>query len=139
VLAQADERVARYQLTAPIAGTILDVAFEPGVLVGVGAPVVTLADPSHPYVDVFVPEGELAGIDVGDRASVAVDALAEPVPGRVEWVARTTEFTPRFLFSETERANLVVRVRVRLDDRGERLHAGVPAFATIAREGGAAR
>ena len=52
--------------------------------------------------------------------------------GKVEYVAQRTEFTPRFLFSEQERPNLVVRVRVRVDDDQERLHAGVPAFATIA-------
>jgi hypothetical protein len=32
------------------------------------------------------------------------------------------------LFSERERPNLVVRVRVRVEDHDERLHAGVPAF-----------
>jgi hypothetical protein len=49
----------------------------------------------------------------------------------VENVARATEFTPRFLFSERERANLVVRVRVRVDDPAQRLHAGVPAFVEL--------
>ena len=42
-----------------------------------------------------------------------------------------TEFTPKFLFSPRERPNLVVRVRVRVDDPERRLHAGVPAFARI--------
>ena len=31
-------------------------------------------------------------------------------------LGRQTEFTPRYLFSERERPNLVVRVRVRIDD-----------------------
>jgi len=42
------------------------------------------------------------------------------------------EFTPRFLFSEKERPNLVVRVRIALEDPAEKLHAGVPAFAVFA-------
>jgi hypothetical protein len=62
---------------------------------------------------------------------VRVDALGTTLPGHVEHVARKAEFTPRFLFSERERPNLVIRVRVRVDDPGERLHAGVPAFVTI--------
>jgi hypothetical protein len=56
-----------------------------------------------------------------------VDTLPDPLVGRVEHVARHTEFTPRFLFSERERPNLVVRVRVRIDDPERKLHAGLPA------------
>jgi hypothetical protein len=43
-------------------------------------------------------------------------------------VRRRTEFTPRYLFSESERGNLVIRVRVRLDDSRRLLHAGLPVF-----------
>ena len=54
----------------------------------------------------------------------------------MENVGRKTEFTPRFIFSERERPNLVVRIRVRIEDPEERLHAGVPAFVTFERGGG---
>jgi hypothetical protein len=63
---------------------------------------------------------------------VRVDT-GEMLPGAVEWISPRTEFTPRFLFSDRERPNLVVRVRVRIDDPERRLHAGVPAFAEIAK------
>jgi hypothetical protein len=43
-------------------------------------------------------------------------------------VGRNLEFTPRYLFSEKERSNLVVRVRVRVEDPRHLLRAGVPAF-----------
>jgi HlyD family secretion protein len=130
-----DERLARALLRAPIDGRVLDRHVEPGEVVGAGAPVVTLADPRRPYADVFVPQGELAGIRVGARAELQVDAERTRFAGKVEHISRRTEFTPRYLFSERERPNLVVRVRVRIDDSGERLHAGVPAFVTIRREG----
>jgi hypothetical protein len=48
----------------------------------------------------------------------------------VERINSKAEFTPRFLFSERERENLVIRVRVRIDDREHVLRAGVPAFVT---------
>jgi HlyD family secretion protein len=127
----AGERLRLYQLHAIEAGTVLDVNAEPGEVVAPGVPVVVVADTRHPYADVFVPQAELAGIAVGSPARVAVDSLPEPLAGRVEHIARRTEFTPRYLFSEKERPNLVVRVRVRIDDPGQTLHAGVPAFATI--------
>lgn len=132
------QRTERYQLRALHAGTVLDVHAEPGEVVAAGAPVVTVADATRPYVDVFVPQDELGGLDVGDRALIHVDALAAPLAGAVEDIARRTEFTPRFVFSERERRTLVVRVRIRVDDRGRALHAGVPAFVAIDR-GGPAR
>jgi HlyD family secretion protein len=130
-LAAEEERVARHVLHAPVAGRVLDVHAEPGEVVGAGVPVVTLADPRRPYVDVFVPEARIPQVKVGAAASVRVDGEAAPAAGRVEHIASATEFTPRFLFSPRERPNLVVRVRVRIDDPGERLHAGIPAFVQI--------
>jgi hypothetical protein len=41
------------------------------------------------------------------------------------------------LFSERERPNLVVRVRVRIDDPKELLHAGVPAHVVLEARGSA--
>jgi HlyD family secretion protein len=130
-LAAEDQRLARYALAAPRAGVILEVHAEPGEMVAAGTPVVTLGDVTHPFVDVFVPQDKLAGVRVGARAAVRVDADPQPFAASIEDVARKTEFTPRFLFSPRERPNLVVRVRVRIDDPAARLHAGVPAFVTL--------
>ncbi|HJZ83890.1 MAG TPA: HlyD family efflux transporter periplasmic adaptor subunit [Polyangia bacterium] len=124
-------RLARHVIAAPRAGAVIDVHVEPGEVVAAGAPVVTLADTAHPYVDVFVPQARLGGIRVGAPARVRVDAERASLPGRVEDLGRRTEFTPRFLFSERERPNLVVRVRVRVEDPEGRLHAGVPAFVEL--------
>jgi HlyD family secretion protein len=129
----ADERLARYVLRAQAPGDVLDVHLEPGELAGAGAPVVTLADTTHPYVEVFVPQGDLEGIRAGVKASVRVDSSKEPLLGVVEHVGTRTEFTPRYIFSERERPNLVVRVRVRVDDPQKKTHAGVPAFVAIHR------
>jgi HlyD family secretion protein len=124
-------RLELRELRAPLDAEVLDVLVEPGEVALAGAPVLLVADPAHPFAEVFVPQAELAGIDVGARASVKSDSLAEPLPGHVEHVARTTEFTPRYLFSERERPNLVVRVKVRIDDPNRLLHAGVPVFITL--------
>jgi HlyD family secretion protein len=133
-LALEDDRLLRYTLRAPSAGRVLERNAEPGEVVAAGAPVVTLGDPKRPYAEVFVAQGELGGIDLGDRAKVFVDAESRAFPGVVEHISRRTEFTPRYLFSERERPNLVVRVRVRVEDPEERLHAGVPVFAEIQRD-----
>jgi HlyD family secretion protein len=129
-----DERVRRYSLRALENGTVLDIHADPNEVVAAGAPVVTVADTQHPYADVFIPEGELDRVKVGTPARLSVDATPEVFASHVENVGRKTEFTPRYLFSEQERTNLVVRVRVRIDDPQGRLFAGVPAFVVLERK-----
>lgn len=126
-------RLDRRELRAPFDAEVLDVLVEPGEVAMAGVPVLLVADPAHPFAEVFVPQTDLGGIALDARASLKSDSLPEPLSGRVEHVARVTEFTPRYLFSERERPNLVVRVKVRIDDPERRLHAGVPVFVSIAR------
>ena len=85
----------------------------------------------HPFVDVFVPEGRISSVAIGQAVSVRVDGVRAELHGVVEHVSSRTEFTPRFLFSDSERPNLVLRVRVRIEDPQHRLRAGVPAFVTV--------
>lgn len=126
-----DQRLSHYHLKAPLAGQVLQVYSHVGETVGGGAPVVSLADTTHPYADVFVPQGEIVQFQVGRAIQVRVDGLNSTLAGTVEWLGRETEFTPRFLFSEQERPNLVIRVRVRISDESQQLRAGVPAFVTL--------
>jgi HlyD family secretion protein len=127
-LLDAQESRARgFEIYAPLAGDVLDHHREPGEVVGAGTPIVTLADTSRPFAEVFVPQAELARVARGALARVRVDARAEALTAHVEAIGRRVEFTPRYLFSERERPNLVVRVRVRIDDPGRALQAGEPA------------
>jgi HlyD family secretion protein len=127
-------RLARYELHSPVDGYVLDIVRWPGEVVGAGATVVQIADTTHPYIDAFVPQGGLGNLPVGTAATIRVDSLSESLAGTVEYIASETEFTPRFLFSEKERPNLVVRVRVRVSDPKRALHAGIPAFVTFDNE-----
>jgi HlyD family secretion protein len=126
-----DERINRYVLRALEDGVVVDVHADPNEVVAAGSPVCTVADTKHPYADIFVPQEELAGVRISAPARVMVDASSQAFAGRVEDIGRRTEFTPRYLFSERERSQLVVRVRIRIDDREQALHAGVPAFVTM--------
>lgn len=135
-LASVQARLETYELRSPVTGQIVDVDARNGETVGAATPIVVLADVGHPRVDVFVPQGKVSGISTGDSVSVRVDGVERSYSGVVEDIGRRTEFTPRFLFSERERPNLVMRVRVRITDADEQLHAGVPAFATFSEPSG---
>ncbi|MGH7271946.1 MAG: HlyD family secretion protein [Polyangiaceae bacterium] len=128
-----EARLTHYVVRATDPGEVIDVTVKPGEFAAVGTAMVTLADTGHPYVDVFVAEGALRGIRVGTKASVRVDAASAPLSGAVEHVAPEAEYTPKFVFSERERPNIMFRVRVRISDHERALHAGVPAFARIVR------
>jgi HlyD family secretion protein len=128
-LRSADERIARHVLRTDSSGTVIDVHLDPDEFALVGVPIVTVADVNHPYVDVYVPQARVSTMQLGTKAHVRVDGRDEPYDGTVEYVSRETEFTPKFLFSERERPNLVIRVRVRIDAPAGDLQAGVPAFA----------
>lgn len=130
-LAAQEQRLSRFALRAPMQASVRDILLEPGEIAAAGAPVLLVADTRHPYVDAFVPQGDLGGIVIGTKATVGVDSTDTKLSGQVEYVSNETEFTPRFLFSEQERPNLVIRVRVRIDDPQHSLHAGVPAFVTF--------
>jgi len=127
----SEERAFRYALRAIEDGVVVDLHADPGEVVAAGSPVCTVADTRHPYADVFVPQEALSELRVSAPMRVAVDASSQTFAARVEDIGRRTEFTPRYLFSERERSQLVVRVRVRIDDPEQALHAGVPAFVTV--------
>jgi len=131
----AEATLERQTLSSPLAGQVLETHADIGEVVGAGVPVVTVADVSHPYVSVFVSEDRIGEARVGRPVHVVTDATQERLGGVVEHIGRSTEYSPRYLFSPTERVNLVVRVRIRIDDPEGLLRAGTPAFVTWAGHG----
>jgi HlyD family secretion protein len=126
-LAFERERLAKHHIHAPIPGRVVEIALDPGEAALPGRTVLTVADTKHPYVDAYVPQQALAGLELGGKAEVRADGDDRAYAAVIEDIGRQLEYTPRFLFSPADRPNLVMRVRVRIDDPEERLHAGVPA------------
>src|SRR6266511_3138055 len=69
------ERVSRYELRTLETGEVLEVHLRTGELAVAGVPIVTVADTSHPYADVFVAESATAGIRAGATAHARTDAV----------------------------------------------------------------
>jgi len=130
-VAVADRQLEKHVLKAPIDGAVLDVYPEVGEVLQQGSPVLSVVDRSRPYADVFVPVSDAPKIKLGAPMMIAVEGDTHEVPGVVERVYPQLEFTPRFIYSPRERPNQLMRVRVRLDNREGRLHAGMPAYARL--------
>jgi HlyD family secretion protein len=126
-LALERQRLAKHRIQAPIPGRVVEIALDPGEAALPGRAILTVADTKHPYIDAYVPEKALPGLALGGKAQVRADGDEHAYAGVIEVIGRQLEYTPRFLFSPADRPNLMMRVRVRIDDPEERLHAGVPA------------
>ena len=88
VEARAGVAIARVPLrdtavVAPFAGVVLARAVEPGAVVGVGSPVLTLEDERNLEVDVALPEGVAVAVRPGSIVAVRIDALAASLAGTV--------------------------------------------------------
>ena len=75
-LTAAQQALQQTVLTAPFAGTITAVLAESGETVGT-APIVTLADLSHPSLQLYLDEADMALIAPGYEVEVTFDALPD--------------------------------------------------------------
>lgn len=115
-------------LTAPISGVVAARSYYTGETVPQGVPILTLADLDTLYLTLYVPEGRIGEVWVGQRATVQVDAYpGELFAGTVERIGTQAEFTPRAIQTADQRARLVFAVRVRLPNPDHRLRPGMPA------------
>ena len=122
------QRIGRMALRAPGDAVVLDTYYEPGEVVQAGKPVVKLGDAAAPYVDIYVAPADLSALSIGARLPVKVDGFPDRTfEGRVKELGAEAEFTPRAILTPRERARLVFRVRVQVEDGKGELHPGVPA------------
>lgn len=112
-------------LTAPAAGVVTARTAEPGEVVAPRVPLVTLVDLDHAWVTAYVEEPRIGEVILGAPARVTTDGGAV-LDGRVAFVSPRAEFTPRNVQTAAERARLVYRVRITVDNRAGTLKPGMP-------------
>jgi len=118
-----DELVVR----APARSVVEACELEPGDLVAANAPVVSLRDTTELRMRAYVPQDRLT-FTVGAPAWVTVDAHpGRRFKGHVDWIAPSGEFTPSNVQTPEERSEVVVKVRVTLEEGQELLRPGVSA------------
>jgi HlyD family secretion protein len=117
---------------APRDGVITERVAEPGEVLAPGMPIAILVDLTRPWLDVWVGEPSLAAIRIGDPVEVRVDGHDAPLEGSVAYVSDVAEFTPKNVQTPEERAKLVFRVKVTLDNTDGLFKPGMPADAWFA-------
>lgn len=116
-LARQSELVVREaEIRAPADAVVLHRLVEPGALLVVGQPALTLGLTSRLYVRTFIPETRLGQVRQGQAMWVQVDAFpGRRFPARVTEISPVAEFTPKAVETRNERVNLVYGAKVDLD------------------------
>lgn len=111
---------------APTDGVVATRLVQPGELMSPGQPLLVLIDLDRAWVNAYVEEPLVPDLRLGQAASVMTDA-GDELPGRVTFISPRAEFTPRNVQTSEERAKLVYRVKVTVDNRQGILKPGMPA------------
>jgi HlyD family secretion protein len=127
-LADMDAQIQEMKIVAP-ADSILEVlSVKVGDVLPANREVATLILPQRLWVRVYVPEPWLGLIKLNDPVRVQVDSYpGRDFSGAVEQVNRKAEFTPRNVQTVEDRIKQVFGVKIRLDDKEDRLRAGMSA------------
>lgn len=126
-LAQAEKALSDCTVTAPADGVVTTRSREPGEFVVAGAPLLTISLLDDVWLSIYVPESRLGRVRLGQPATVRIDGEPKPFAGRVTFVSPEAEFTPRNVQTPDERAKLVYRVKITLQNPDGVFKPGMPA------------
>ena len=107
---QIDDQIANTSIAAPITGTVLEKYVESGEFVTAGKPLFKIADTRNMFIRAYVTSAQLQNIRIGQKAKVFADfgnGQQREYEGRVSWISSQSEFTPKTILTDDERADLV--------------------------------
>jgi len=128
-VAAVEQQIIDATVVSPTDGVITHRVAEPGEVLAPGSVIAVLTVLDRPWLTVWIDEPSLSRIRLGDAVEVRVDGRSETFPGTVSFVSPTAEFTPKNVQTPEERAKLVFRVKVRLDNSDGIFKPGMPADA----------
>ncbi len=127
--AAIEQQIADATVVAPRNGVITERIAEPGEVLPPGATLAVLTDVGRPWLNVWIDEPSLSVVHLGDRAEVGVDGRTDTFEATVSFISPVAEFTPKNVQTPEERAKLVFRVKLALDNRDGIFKPGMPADA----------
>ena len=120
-IAQIDDQLANAIVRSPLGGTILEKYVERGEFVTVGKPLFKVGDTKNMVMRAYVTSQQLAGVKVGQKVRVRCTYGGDhkqEYEGTVTWVSDRSEFTPKTIVTDDERADLVYAVKIAVKNDG---------------------
>ncbi len=118
---QVADQLRKCHIISPISGTILEKYMEQGEYASVGKPLFKIADISNMYLRAYVTSAQLEKVKIGQQVKVFADyggQQKKEYTGKVTWISSKSEFTPKTILTDDERADLVYAVKVAVRNDG---------------------
>ena len=118
---QINDQIANTEILAPFTGTVLEKYVELGEFVSTGKPVFKMADTQNMFIRAYVTSAQLQQIKVGQKAKVFADygdGQKKEYDGTVTWISSRSEFTPKTILTDDERADLVYAIKIAIKNDG---------------------
>ena len=118
---QIEDQIANANIIAPLAGTVLEKYVELGEYVTTGKPLFKMADTQNMFLRAYVTSAQLQHIKVGQQVKVFADygdGQKKSYDGTISWISSRSEFTPKTILTDDERADLVHAVKVAVKNDG---------------------
>ena len=112
---QLYDQLRKCHVSAPIQGTVLEKYVEQGEFVATGKPLLKLADMNRMFIRAYVTSAQLQQVKLGQAVKVMADygdGQKKTYDGKVSWISNRSEFTPKTILTDDERADLVYAVKV---------------------------
>jgi HlyD family secretion protein len=120
------------EIYAPIDGVVLVKSAEAGEVLAAGTTIVTIGDLDHPWLRAYVGETDLGRVKLGQKVKLSTDSYpGKTYQGTVTFISSQAEFTPKQIQTKEERAKLVYRIKVDVDNSAHELKNNMPVDAEI--------
>ena len=118
---QLERQIQNATIVTPKSGVMLEQLVKAGEFVGVGKPLFKLAQMDHLYLRAYVTSAQLKSVMLGQKAKVYADyggGQQQEYVGKVAWISSRSEFTPKTIVTDDERADLVYAVKILIKNDG---------------------
>lgn len=118
---QVADQLRKCHIVAPISGTVLEKYAERGEFATVGKPLFKMADTDHMYLRAYLTSEQLKQVKIGQQVKVFADygnQEKKAYQGHVTWISAKSEFTPKTILTDDERADLVYAVKIAVKNDG---------------------
>ena len=119
--AQIDDQIAHTFVKSPLAGTILEKYAEQGEFVTIGKPLFKIADTKNMFIKAYITSEQLKKVRLGQHVKVLADyggGEKKQYNGVITWISSRSEFTPKTIVTEDERADLVYAIKIKFTNDG---------------------
>jgi HlyD family secretion protein len=120
-VSQLRDQLHKCHIVTPTKGTVLEKYVERGEFVVVGKPLFKMADTEAMYLRAYVTSAQLQNIKIGQQVMVFADygdGQRKEYDGTISWISSRSEFTPKTILTDDERADLVYAVKVAIKSDG---------------------